>query len=76
MRFSIIKNDKSTALDELLLFLFIVVCAGIGVALIVYKPSFWIITAELTKCFGVVWIVVAVMFIPGLIYRLCTNERK
>ena len=74
MKFSLIKNDRSTVKDELLLLLFIVTCAGIGTALIVFRPTFWIITSELTECFGVAWVVVAVMFIPGLIYRLCTNE--
>ena len=76
MKFSLIKNDKSTANDELLLFLFILACAGVGAALIIFKPAFWIITSELTMCFGIFWVIVAVMFIPGLIYRLGTNEKN
>ena len=62
MKFSLIKNDKSTAKDELLLFLIILVFAAVGITLIVTAPSFWFITS-------------AVMFVPGLIYRIMTNDK-
>ena len=76
MKFSLIKNDKSTSKDEFYLFLFIIACIGIGSALIAFAPSFWIIKSAITKAFGVLWVLVGVMFIPGLIYRLSTNETK
>ena len=75
MKFSLIKNDKSTAKDELLLFLIILVFAAVGITLIVTAPSFWFITSEFSKTFGVLWVVAAVMFVPGLIYRLMTNDK-
>lgn len=75
MKFSFFKNDKSTALDELILFVFIAICLGAGIALVATGPSFWIINSAMTKTFGVLWILVGVMFIPGLIYRLFTNEK-
>lgn len=76
MKFSFFKNDKTTALDELILFVFVAICLAGGIALVVIAPSFWIITSAQTKSFGVLWILVAAMFIPGLIYRLFTNEIK
>lgn len=76
MKFSLIRNDKSTALDELILFVFIAICLSSGIALVAVAPSFWIIDSAMTKTAGVLLIIVAVMFIPGLIYRLFTNEIK
>lgn len=76
MRFSFFKNDKSTALDELILFAFIVDCLGVGIALVATAPSFWIIGSAMTKTFGVLWILTVIMFISGLIYCLLTNEIK
>lgn len=76
MKFNLFKNDKSTVLDEVILFAFILICFGIGGVLCVKAPAFWIIDSATTKVFGVMWILVAVMFIPGLIYRLMTNDKK
>lgn len=40
MKFSMIKNDKSTYWDEALLALIILAFVGSGIALIVVKPAF------------------------------------
>ncbi len=76
MKFSMIKNDKSTYWDEVILFLMIVGCGAAGIFLIVQKPSFWIITEDSSVFFGVIMVLFAAMFIPALIYRLFTNDRK
>ncbi len=52
MKFSLFKNDKSSAMDELILFLIIVVCLTIGILLIIYKPTFWVINSSSTKMVG------------------------
>lgn len=76
MKFSFFRNDKTTYLDEVYLSLFIIACIGAGVTLIIFSPSFWIVTSAITKTFGVLWVIVGVMFIPGLIYRLTTNDKR
>ena len=74
MKFSLFKNDKSTYKDELILLLIVVLSLTFGIFLAVTAPSFWIIESSTTKVFGVLWIMVGIMFLPGLIYRLFTNN--
>lgn len=76
MKFSFFKNDKTTFWDEVYLSLFIIACIGAGVILIIFAPSFWLITSASSKTFGVLWVLVGVMFIPCLIYRLATNDKR
>lgn len=76
MKFSLFKNDKSTAKDEFILFVFVAVCLAAGIYLVVKAPTFWLIEESMSKTFGVLWILVAMMFIPALIYRLFTNNKK
>ena len=75
MFFSLIKNDKSTAKDEAILFGIILAFLLAGVALLITAPSFWIVDAVMTKSYGIILIMTGVMFIPGLIYRLMTNDK-
>lgn len=74
MKFSLFKNDKSTAKDEL--FLFILACLGVGIALVLTAPEFWLVSSLLSELFGIVWIMVAVMFASGLIFHLMMNDIK
>ncbi len=67
-------NDKNTVKDEFYLFLFILVCIVVGVLMYIFAPTNWIISDTSIKAFGVLWIIVGVMFIPGFIYRLFTND--
>lgn len=76
MKFSLLQNDKSTAKDELLLALFIIGCILIGILIFVWAPGFWIISKRMVKTLGVLWIMLGVIFIPALIYRLMTNDKK
>ena len=76
MKFSIVKNDKSTYWDEVILFLMIAISIAIGVCLLIFKPSFWIIQQNDATLIGVMFIIFGVMYIPGLIYRLFTNDKK
>lgn len=76
MKFSIVENDKSTYWDEVILFLMIVISIAIGVCLLIFKPSFWIIQQNDATLIGVMFIILGVMYIPGLIYRLFTNDKK
>lgn len=76
MKFSLFRNDKTTFKDELALALIVIISLSIGILLIVYAPTIWIIQSSTTKMFGVLWIMVGIMFLPGLIYRLFTNDPK
>ena len=67
-------NDKTTYKDELCLSLITVVALVIGVLLIIFKPSFWIISESTSMCTGVMFLLIAVMYIPCIIYRLTENR--
>lgn len=67
-------NDKSTVKDELFLLLFILVCIEAGVLMYIFAPTNWIISENSVKVFGILWILVGVMFMPGFIYRVWTND--
>ena len=76
MKFNLIENDESTAVDELILAIIIVVCIAAGVLLIVFRPCFWIFEQSATIIVGILFLLFGVMFVPSLIYRLVTNKRK
>lgn len=76
MKFSLFRNDKTTFKDELMLALIVSISLAVGILLVVTEPSVWIIKSSTTKVFGVLCILVGVMFLPGLIYRLFTNVPK
>lgn len=76
MKLSLFRNDKTTFKDELVLALIASVSLAVGILLVVTAPSVWVIQPSTTKAFGVLWIMVGVMFFPGLIYRLFTNDPK
>lgn len=76
MKFSFIKNDKSTIKDELILSSIIVVCISIGVILLVLKPEFWIVKSSNSMTFGVLLILLGLVYIPELIYRFIKNDRE
>lgn len=68
-------NDKSTVKDELFLLMFIVICIGAGLLFYIFAPEGWIISNSTIKVFGIAWILAGVMFIPGFIYRLFSNDK-
>ena len=68
-------NDKSTVKDEFFLLMFIVICIGAGVLFYIFAPNDWIISNSTIKVFGIACILTGVMFIPGLIYRLFSNDK-
>lgn len=76
MKFSIVKNDKSTFWDELILGLISLGCMALGILLIVFKPSFWIISSSSFVIMGVLIAFIGFMFLPCLLYRLLTNDKK
>lgn len=76
MKFGLFRNDKTTFKDELVLALIVSISLAVGVILVVTAPSVWIIRSSTTKVFGVLLIMVGIMFLPGLIYRLFTNDPK
>ncbi len=76
MKFSLTQNDKSTVMDEVILGLISVVCLAVGILLIVLKPSLWIISSTSMVVAGVMIALVGVMFVPCVIYRLMTNDKK
>lgn len=76
MKFGLFRNDKTTFKDELVLALIVSISLAVGILLVVTAPSVWIIRSSTTRVFGVLWIMVGVIFLPGLIYRLFTNDPK
>lgn len=76
MKFSLFKNDKSTYWDEIILCLMIAISVLLGTMLIVFKPSIWLISKEISVVTGVMLILFGVMFIPGTIYRFFDNNHK
>ena len=76
MKFGLFRNDKTTFKDELALALIVSISLAVGILLVVTAPSVWIIRSSTTRVFGVLWIMVGIMFLPGLIYRLFTNDPK
>ena len=75
MKFSLVKNDKSTYWDEVILAIMVVVSLVIGLCLIILKPTFWIVKESTSTITGVFFLLFGIMFLPGLIYRLLTNEK-
>lgn len=75
MKFSIIKNDTSTFWDEVILGLISFGCMAIGILLIVFKPSVWIIDSNSFVVMGAMIAILGFMFLPCLIYRLMTNDK-
>ena len=73
MKFGLFRNDKTTFKDELVI---VSISLAVGILLVVTAPSVWIIRSSTTRVFGVLWIMVGIMFLPGLIYRLFTNDPK
>lgn len=76
MKLSIFSNDKTTAKDEMILSLFTLACMVLGIMLIVYKPTLWIISASNFVVLGVLLLMIAIMFIPCILYRLSTNHKE
>lgn len=76
MKFSFIKNDKTTVWDEVILSIIIIVLFTVGITLCVLRPTFWIVEESTIVVLGVLMITMGIMYIPGLIYRLMTNEKS
>lgn len=76
MKLSLFTNDRTTVKDEIILSIMVLILLAIGITLIVTRPSFWIIEQHHTIVFGVLLTLVGVMYIPGLIYRFMTNDKR
>jgi len=76
MKLSLFTNDKSTMADEIIFSLITAVILAIGVLLFIYRPSIWFVDETMTMCFGLIMILLAVMYIPCIIYRFATNDHK
>lgn len=74
MKFSFVKNDTTTYWDEIWLILITLIALVIGVLLVVFRPSFWIISESTSICFGVISLLLVVMYAPCIIYRLFENK--
>lgn len=74
MKFSFVKNDTTTYWDEIWLILITLIALVIGVLLVVFRPSFWIISESTSICFGVLSLLLVVMYTPCIIYRLFENK--
>lgn len=76
MKFSFVKNDKSTFWDEVILSLITLTALTIVILLIVFRPSFWIVSETTSVQFGVIALRLAFMYFPCVIYRFMENEKK
>lgn len=74
MKFSFVKNDTTTYWDEIGLILITLIALAIGVLLLVFRPSFWIISESTSVCFGVLALLLTFMYTPCIIYRLFENK--
>lgn len=74
MKFSFVKNDTTTYWDEIWLSLITLIALVIGVLLVVFRPCFWIISESTSICFGVISLLLVVMYTPCIIYRLFENK--
>ncbi len=75
MKFSFTKNDKSTYWDEIGLIVITLISLAIGILLIVFHPSFWIISDGFSTGAGVIVLMLAIMYTPCIIYRLFHNDK-
>lgn len=75
MKFSFVKNDKTTYWDEIVLSLITLVALAIGALLIVFRPSFWIITESISVGFDVIALLLVFMYTPCIIYRFVEDYR-
>ncbi len=75
MKFSFTKNDVTTYKDEVILSLITLAALVIGILLVVYRPSFWIISESMSACFGLLFLWLAFVYIPCIIYRLFENHK-
>lgn len=76
MKLSPFENDKSTYVDEIIFSIITLVLLAIGIALVVLKPSIWIFEESLFVGFGIILILLTVIYIPCIIYRFATNDKK
>lgn len=65
----IFSNDKTTAKDEVVLMIFVAICFILGVVGVVWQYN------TSTTVFGVLYIVIGVMFIPSIVWRLHENYK-
>ncbi len=76
MRFHLFKNDKTTAWDEVILAVMILISITIGILLIICRPAVLFISSTDSCMFGVLFTLFGIMFLPGLLYRLLTNGKQ
>ena len=74
MKFSFVKNDTSTYWDEICLSLITLIALLIGVLLVAFRPSFWIISESTSIYFGVLSLLLVIMYTPCIIYRFFENK--
>lgn len=67
-------NNENSIKDEVFLLMFILVCIGAGLLFYIFAPNDWAASSNTIKVFGIVWILAGVMFIPGFVYRLFSND--
>ena len=66
----IFSNNKTTAKDEVILSVCVVIVLAVGVVLAVLQPS------NLLTVFGVIIAYTGVMFIPSIVWRLHENYKE
>lgn len=76
MKVNPVKNDPTTVKDEIVLTIITLCAFAIGIALVVFRPSFWFIGANDTCVIGVLFIMLGVMYTPAIIYRFMTNHTR
>lgn len=75
MKISIFSNDKTTMKDEIILSIVILTSFILGVLLIVFRPSIWIIRSNDSVVFGALLVMFFVIMLPIIMYRFATNNK-
>ena len=72
----ILKNDKTTAKDELALSAFMIISFIIGILLMTFKPEFGFIKMSFTVSFGALLVAITFIMIPCIAWRLYNNDKN
>lgn len=76
MKLSPFENDKTTYVDEIIFSIITLIILAAGIALVALKPSVWVFEESFFVGIGVILILLTIIYIPCIVYRFATNDRK
>lgn len=69
-------NNLNSSHDMIWLCLITIAALAAGILLIVLRPSFWIVSEMMSVCIGVLFLLLAVMYIPFIIHRWRADKNE